>query len=80
VNLTGVRLIDPESSIVRRTLQSRSLNWNLIDGSHLRVEAALAYDAVQFSQAVTRVYATASRKITKNSLATTKIRRHGFSL
>jgi len=52
VNLTGVRLIDPESSIVRRTLQSRSLNWNLIDGSHLRVEAALAYDVVRLSQAV----------------------------
>ncbi|XP_011690717.1 PREDICTED: glutamate receptor ionotropic, kainate 2-like isoform X2 [Wasmannia auropunctata] len=83
VNLTGIRLIDPESSIVRRTLNSRSLNWNLADGSHLRVEAALAYDAVQlFASGYTRFRDSVKKygDVKKLSCNRTEIWGHGFSL
>ncbi|XP_028050144.1 glutamate receptor ionotropic, kainate 2 isoform X2 [Monomorium pharaonis] len=79
VNLTGIRLIDPENLIVQRTLQS--LNWNLTDGSHLRVEAALAYDAVQlFASSYARLRGSVTGNLIKLSCNDTKIWGHGFSL
>ncbi|KYN07451.1 Glutamate receptor, ionotropic kainate 2 [Cyphomyrmex costatus] len=81
VNLMGVRLIDPENSIVRRILQSRSLNWNLTDGSHLKVEAALAYDAVQlFASGYARFRKSVKGNLKKLSCNSTEIWGHGFSL
>ncbi|XP_011872397.1 PREDICTED: glutamate receptor ionotropic, kainate 2-like isoform X2 [Vollenhovia emeryi] len=81
VNLTGLRLVDPESPIVRRTLKSRSLNWNLTDGSHLRVEAALAYDAVQlFASSYARLRSSAKGNLKKLSCNRTEIWGHGFSI
>ncbi|XP_071567599.1 glutamate receptor ionotropic, kainate 2-like isoform X7 [Temnothorax nylanderi] len=81
VNLTGVRLIDPESSIVRRTLRSRNFNWNLPDGSHLRVEAALAYDAVQlFASGYARLRKGIKGNLKNLSCSSTEVWEHGFSL
>lgn len=77
----GVRLINPESSIVQRTLQSRSLNWNLTNGSHLKVEAALAYDAVQlFASGYARLRDSVNGNIKKLFCNRTEIWGHGFSL
>ncbi|XP_011157526.3 glutamate receptor ionotropic, kainate 2 isoform X2 [Solenopsis invicta] len=79
VNLTGIRLIDPKSPIVQRTLQS--FNWNLTDGSHLRVEAALAYDAVQlFASGYARLRDSIYVNLTKLSCSGTEIWGHGSSL
>lgn len=47
VNLTGVRLIDPEDPIVLETLDRHRNEWGLDDPSQLQVEPALMYDAVQ---------------------------------
>ncbi|XP_070167336.1 glutamate receptor ionotropic, kainate 2-like isoform X1 [Polyergus mexicanus] len=81
VNITGVRLINPESSIVQRTLQFRSLNWNLTNGSHLKVEAALAYDAVQlFAKGYARLRDSVNGNTKKLFCNRTEIWGHGFSL
>jgi len=81
VNLTGVRLIDPESSIVQSILQSQSLNWNLINSSHLRVEAALTYDAIQlFASSYSRLRHSIKGNLKKLSCNRTEIWGHGFSL
>lgn len=75
VNLTGVRLIDPK--IDRHTLQS----LNLADGSHLRVEAALAYDAVQlFASSYARLLCNSEENLEKLSCNRMKIWEHSFSL
>ncbi|XP_050461377.1 glutamate receptor ionotropic, kainate 2-like [Cataglyphis hispanica] len=79
VNITGVRLINPENSIVQRTLQS--LNWNLTSASHLKVEAALAYDAVQlFASGYARLRNSVNGSIKKLFCNRTEIWGHGFSL
>ncbi|XP_077258767.1 glutamate receptor ionotropic, kainate 2-like isoform X6 [Temnothorax americanus] len=81
VNLTGVRLIDPKSSIVRRALRSRNFKWNLPDGSHLRVEAALAYDAVQlFASGYARLRKGIKGNLKNLSCSSTEVWEHGFSL
>ncbi|XP_029164967.1 glutamate receptor ionotropic, kainate 2-like [Nylanderia fulva] len=81
VNLTGVRLINPESSIVQRTLQFRSLNWNLTNGSHLKVEAALAYDAVQlFASGYAQLRDSINGNLKKLFCNRTETWGHGFSL
>ena len=81
VNLTGVRLIDPESSIVQDILQSPSLNWNLVDSSQLRVEAALAYDAVQlFASGYSRLRDSVKGNLKKLFCNRTETWGHGYSL
>ncbi|EFN84995.1 Glutamate receptor, ionotropic kainate 2 [Harpegnathos saltator] len=81
VNLTGVRLIDPDSPTVRRVLRSRSLNWGLTDGSHLRVESALAYDAVQlFASGYARLRDSVKGNLKKLFCNRTETWGHGFSL
>jgi ionotropic kainate glutamate receptor 2 len=81
VNLTGVRLIDPESSIVQDILQSPSLNWNLVDGSQLKVEAALTYDAVQlFASGYARLRDSIKGNLKKLFCNGTETWEHGFSL
>ncbi|KAL0117227.1 hypothetical protein PUN28_010223 [Cardiocondyla obscurior] len=80
VNLTGVRLIDPESSVVRN-IRRRFLRWNLTNGSHLRVEAALAYDAVQlFASGYARLRNGINENFKKLSCNSTEIWGHGVSL
>ncbi|XP_032677549.1 glutamate receptor ionotropic, kainate 2-like isoform X2 [Odontomachus brunneus] len=81
VNLTGVRLIDPESSTVQHILRARSLNWNLTDGSRLRVEPALAYDAVQlFANGYARLRDSVRGNFRKLFCNRTETWGHGFSL
>ncbi|XP_072745112.1 glutamate receptor ionotropic, kainate 2-like isoform X2 [Anoplolepis gracilipes] len=81
VNLTGVRLINPESPIVQRILQFRAFNWNLTNSSDLKVEAALAYDAVQlFARGYARLYDSVKGNIKKLFCNRTEIWGHGFSL
>ncbi|XP_014479810.1 PREDICTED: glutamate receptor ionotropic, kainate 2-like [Dinoponera quadriceps] len=79
MNLTGIRLIDPESSTVRHIL--RALNWNLTDGSHLRVTSALAYDAVQlFASGYARLRDSVEGDLKRLSCNDTETWGHGFSL
>ncbi|EZA54442.1 Glutamate receptor, ionotropic kainate, partial [Ooceraea biroi] len=81
VNITGIRLIDPESSVVRHTLESQPVKWNLTDGSHLRVEAALAYDAVQlFASGYTRLRDSIKGNLKKLFCNRRETWGHGFSL
>ncbi|EFN71373.1 Glutamate receptor, ionotropic kainate 2 [Camponotus floridanus] len=81
VNLTGVRLINPQSPIVQRILQSRSLNWNLTNGSHLKVEPALAYDAVQlFASGYARLRDSVEGNLKKLFCNGTEVWGHGSSL
>lgn len=47
VNLTGVRLINPEDPLVIQTFKRHSNELGLDNPSQLRVEPALMYDAVQ---------------------------------
>lgn len=79
--MTGVRLIDPESWMVRRVLQSRALNWSLTDGSRLTVESALAYDAVQlFASGYARMRDIVRGNLKKLFCNRTEVWGHGFSL
>lgn len=81
VNLTGLRLIDPESPFVRNILQSRSLNWNLTEVSHLRVEPALAYDAIQlFASGYARLRDSVNGNLKRLFCNRTETWGHGFSL
>ncbi|XP_011645300.1 glutamate receptor ionotropic, kainate 2-like isoform X1 [Pogonomyrmex barbatus] len=82
VNLTGIRLIDPESSTVQRILQFRPLNWSLPNGSHLKVETALAYDAIQlFASGYARLRDSIKGENFKALFCNgTEIWGHGFSL
>lgn len=47
VNITGIRMINPDDPYVQEIFGQPYLNWNLSSPSELRVEAALAFDAVQ---------------------------------
>ncbi|KAG7201425.1 hypothetical protein KM043_004185 [Ampulex compressa] len=81
VNLTGVRLIDPESPVVQRILGARSLNWNLTKRSHLRVEAALTYDAVQlFAAGYARLRNSARGNLKRLLCNDSQSWEHGYSL
>ncbi|XP_020295440.1 glutamate receptor ionotropic, kainate 2-like isoform X1 [Pseudomyrmex gracilis] len=79
VDITGVRLVDPESPIVRHIL--KSLNWKLANGSHLKTEAALAYDAVQlFASGYARLRDSVKGNLKKLFCNRTETWRHGYSL
>lgn len=47
VNVTGVRMINPEDPYLLETFENFHLDWNLTNPSELTVEAALTFDAVQ---------------------------------
>lgn len=74
-----MRIIDPENPIVRHIL--KSFNWKLADGSHLRTEAALAYDAVQlFASGYARLRNSIKRNFTRLFCNGTETWGHGYSL
>ncbi|XP_053993470.1 glutamate receptor ionotropic, kainate 2-like [Hylaeus volcanicus] len=81
VNFTGVRLIDPESELVNRTVEMHKNEWGLDDPSQLRVEPALMYDAVQlFARAFKRLKDAIKGDVKQLSCNGTLSWEHGYSL
>ncbi|XP_024943092.1 glutamate receptor ionotropic, kainate 2 isoform X2 [Cephus cinctus] len=46
-NFTGVRLLDPEDSYVKKKFELHQQDWGVSSPSDIKTEAALMYDAVQ---------------------------------
>lgn len=81
VNFTGVRLIDPEDSIVKLAVKRHKNEWGLSDALQLRVEPALMYDAVQlFARAFKQLEDATNGTVTYLSCDGKKRWEHGLSL
>ncbi|XP_076624322.1 glutamate receptor ionotropic, kainate 2 isoform X1 [Colletes latitarsis] len=81
VNFTGVRLIDPNSTIVQNIVKMHKNEWGLTDPSQLRVEPALMYDAVQlFARAFKRLKDAIHGDVKQLSCNGSLSWEHGYSL
>ncbi|XP_011645390.1 glutamate receptor ionotropic, kainate 2-like [Pogonomyrmex barbatus] len=81
VNLTGVRLIDPEDPIALQILKKHDKEWGLDDLSKLRVEPALMYDAVQlFARAFKQLKDATTGDVKKLQCDDDSRWEHGLSL
>ncbi|XP_076178431.1 glutamate receptor ionotropic, kainate 2 isoform X2 [Ptiloglossa arizonensis] len=81
VNFTGVRLIDPTSSIVNDTFDMHKNEWGLDDPTKLRVEPALMYDAVQlFAKAFNHLQDAIEGDVKQLSCNGSESWEHGYSL
>lgn len=82
VNITGVRLIDPEDPVVKEIVKKHESEWGgLDDVSKLRLEPALIYDAVQlFARAYKQLNDATDGEVKKIMCNDTERWEHGLSL
>ncbi|KAK2579601.1 hypothetical protein KPH14_010895 [Odynerus spinipes] len=81
VNVTGVRMINPQDPYVVEMFETPYLDWNLTDPSQLRIEAALAFDAVQlFARGMALLEDSVTGDLKQLSCNETKSWEFGYSL
>nr|QHN69171.1 ionotropic receptor 2 [Sirex noctilio] len=81
MNFTGVRMIDPEDSVVEEIFNTEYLDWGFDDPSKLRLEPALMFDAVQlFARALKQLNDAINGDVKQLSCNGSQSWEHGLSL